>query len=80
MLSDARSDFTRAMGFFRKEGSEEHHWPGVSAFWRASGGAVLRTGSSPFGPGDLFCPAWHLFGLLRNGSEHWEPKSQYAVR
>ena len=77
MLSDARGDFTRAMGFVRRESGDEHHWPGVSAFWRSPTGTIVRTGHSPFGPGDLFCPAWHLFGLLKNGSEGWQPRSAY---
>ncbi len=80
MLSDPRGAFTRAMGFLRNEGAEENPWPGVSGFWRTAGGDVVRTGSSPFGPGDLFCPAWHLFGLLKNGSEQWQPKTRYAAR
>lgn len=77
MLADARGDFTRAMGFIRRESGDEHHWPGVSGFWRAPSGAIVRTGHSPFGPGDLFCPAWHLFGLLKNGSEEWQPHREY---
>jgi predicted dithiol-disulfide oxidoreductase (DUF899 family) len=78
MLSDADLAFTRAMGFMRAESGAEHPWPGVSAFCCTSRGQIMRTGSSPFGPGDLFCPAWHLFGLLGNGVGSWEPKDRYA--
>jgi len=77
MLSDPSGAFTTAMGFIRRESGGGHQWPGVSGLWRTPTGAIVRTGRSSFGPGDLFCPAWHLFGLLKNGSEGWEPCHAY---
>jgi hypothetical protein len=31
-----------------------------------------------FGPGDLYCSAWHLFGLLKDDEDGWEPKMVYG--
>ena len=52
--------------------------PGVSALRLvpASDGAplgIIRTNTTPFGPGDLYCPIWPLLGLLRDGAKGWAP-------
>jgi hypothetical protein len=65
------------MGFLREESHEQRPWPGISAFSLTSSGQIQRTGRAEFGPGDLFCPAWHLFGLLKKGVNDWEPKRVY---
>lgn len=72
MVQDAEGEFSAAMGF--KDG--DHYGPGVSAFAKKDG-KVYRTGSSWFGPGDQFCATWHLFDLLPNGPNGWEPKYSY---
>jgi predicted dithiol-disulfide oxidoreductase (DUF899 family) len=77
MLSDASLDFTRKMGFVRQEAGCEQLWPGMSTFCRSASGRVQRIGGSTFGPGDMFCPVWHLFGLLKGAAEEWEPKFEY---
>jgi predicted dithiol-disulfide oxidoreductase (DUF899 family) len=79
MLSDPTGRFTRAMGFAREEDGEEQPWPGVSAFSISSTGKLLRTGSDSFGPGDTYCAAWHLFGLLPQVSPQWEPQYEYTA-
>jgi predicted dithiol-disulfide oxidoreductase (DUF899 family) len=74
-VSAAGSAFNRNMGFADPEDSSV--WPGVSAFHRREDGAIVRTGSAQFGPGDSFCAVWHLFDLLKDGAGGWEPKYVY---
>ncbi|MCU0724714.1 MAG: DUF899 domain-containing protein [Planctomycetes bacterium] len=74
MVSDREGTFTKRAGFVDADGSP---WPGVSAFRLAEDGLILRTGSAPFGPGDPFCPAYHLFGLLDGGPAGWQPRFRY---
>jgi len=74
MVSGQGSTFTKDLGFERKDGSPI---PGVSAFHREKDGRIVRIGKAQFGPGDDFCSVWHLFDLLPNGSNGWEPKFRY---
>ena len=69
-------DFSKAMGFHGKEPGS--FWPGASGFRRAADGSIERTASAPFGEGDDFCATWHLFDLLEDGWNGWEPKEAYA--
>ena len=70
MLSVKGNTFAKDMGFHTDRG----YLPGVSAFHRSGDGAITRTGSAFFGPGDDFCPIWPLFDLLEGGAKGWEPK------
>ena len=36
--------------------------PGAVTYTRRDG-QILRRNATPFGPGDLFCPAWHLLAM-----------------
>jgi len=74
MVSPLGNSFIKDMGF---EGADGDVGPGVSAFRLGDDGAITRVGSAGFGPGDNFCAAWHLFDLLRDGSNGWEPKYAY---
>ncbi len=69
MVSGEGSTFAEDLGV----ASKDMYWPGVSALKRESDGKVVRTSWADFGPGDLYCPAWHLFDLLPNGAADWEP-------
>jgi predicted dithiol-disulfide oxidoreductase (DUF899 family) len=73
MLSGAGSKFAADMGF----AEDAAVMPGVSTFRRESGGKIVRVGKASFGPGDLFCSAWHIFDLLKEGRNGWEPKLTY---
>lgn len=73
-VSGAGSGFARAMGYADAAGNPH---PGVSAFHKLDDGSIVRTGHSPFGPGDDFCPTWPLFDLL-GGPAGWQPKYDYA--
>jgi len=67
-------DFARALGVAY---DEVHQMPGASAFRREADGSIVRTGYAQFGPGDAFCPVWHLFDLLAGGARDWAPKYSY---
>lgn len=76
VVSGAGSGFAKAMGYKDDEG---HPHPGVSAFHRQPDGSIVRTGTSPLGPGDDFCPVWPMFDLLKGGANGWEPKYTYKA-
>ncbi|MCU0689618.1 MAG: DUF899 family protein [Phycisphaerales bacterium] len=67
----AASPFARDMGYQLPTGE---YWPGVSGFHRAADGAIYRTGTTRFGPGDDFCGAWPMFNLLRGEEAAFEPQ------
>lgn len=68
-VTDTSGEFTEAMGMMENG----YRAPGMSAFHRGADGAVVRTGVTPFGPGDDFCPVWPAFDLLKGGADGWEP-------
>jgi predicted dithiol-disulfide oxidoreductase (DUF899 family) len=71
------TNFIEAMGFTDANGEV---MPGVSAFKKKPDGRMTRTGRAEFGPGDEFCAVWHLFELLAEGVNGWEPKFAYSER
>lgn len=73
MYSAKDTSFTADMGF---EAKDQEQIPGVSSF-RKEGGKIFRVSKARFGPGDKFCIVWHLFALLKDGSNNWEPKFKY---
>ncbi len=73
MYSSEGSTFTEDMGFKKGDG-----WlPGVSTFYKKADGKIAQISKAAFGPGDPFCAAWHLFDLLANGANGWEPEFKY---
>lgn len=74
ILSSHGTSFIKDMGF---EDDKGHPQPGVSMFQKKKDGAVLRTASDSFGPGDEYSAIWHLFDLLPNGVNKWEPQYKY---
>jgi predicted dithiol-disulfide oxidoreductase (DUF899 family) len=74
IVSNNDSPFTRDMGY-EVDGKPQ---PGVSTFRRDSDGSIARIANAPFGPGDEFCAVWHLFDMLADGPDGWEP--QYAYK
>lgn len=74
MVSCGKNQFAQDMGYFRQP---EGYWPGVSAFVSVDG-QIFRTGSAEIGPGDNFCAVWHIFDLLADGVNGWEPKYKYS--
>jgi len=81
MISDPDLTFTRAMGYAHdaepEDGEDEGKtmvMPGFSTFARRDDGSVYRVAHSPFGPGDPYCAVWHMFPLLEDGTDGWQPK------
>ena len=74
MVSSRGSRFKEDLGFASEDGSQS---PGVSAFRRDKDGTIRNVANDVFGPGDLFCGAWHLFDLLEGGPGKWSPKFRY---
>jgi len=77
MYSGEGSTFIADMGF-RHDGDDGAHWmPGVSTFRRSAEGTITRVAKDFFGPGDEYCGLWHLFDLLADGIDGWEPAFDY---
>jgi predicted dithiol-disulfide oxidoreductase (DUF899 family) len=72
MVSHQGNQFAADMGY-RKDNS----WvPGVSVFKR-NGDRIMRVSDTRFGPCDDFCSIWHLFDLIPEGADGWQPKFRY---
>ncbi len=54
----------------------EGNMPGAVLYER-SGDRVLRRNSVIFGPGDLYCPLWHLLALAGIDEDDWVPRFRY---
>jgi predicted dithiol-disulfide oxidoreductase (DUF899 family) len=83
MVSAKDTSFFEDMGFAHPADSPESKaWgrfaPGVSTFKKQANGKITRVASRNFGPGDDFCSTWHMFDLLGDGMEGWEPKFRYV--
>ncbi len=78
MYSAEGTSFIRDMGFESDGVSyNSNAMPGVSTFRKNADGAIDRIARDFFGPGDLYCGAWHLFDLLADGADGWEAKLEY---
>ncbi len=73
MVSHAGTSFAADMGFLSDAGRPR---PGISVFRRRSD-VIMRVSAAGFEPGDDFCAAWHLFDLLPQGADGWEPRFRY---
>jgi predicted dithiol-disulfide oxidoreductase (DUF899 family) len=73
MVSGQGSSFTEDMGFR----GDKSWMPGVSTFRKEADGKLYRVARAPFGPFDPFSGIWHLFALLRDGVNDWEPRYKY---
>lgn len=75
VVSIAASAMGRDLGFQRDNGGVI---PGASAYFKEANGRISRTSvAAEFGPGDSYCPVWHLLDLLKDGANGWEPKYHY---
>lgn len=73
MVSHQGSNFAEDMGYKSEHGFE----PGISVF-RRDGDRIVRVSDTPMGPYDEFCPVWHLFDLIPEGADGWQPKYRYS--
>ncbi len=73
MVSHQGSSFAEDMGYR----SEDGNWhPGLSSF-RMNNGKITRIATTPMGPFDDYCAIWHMFNLLQDGSDGWQPQYKY---
>lgn len=77
MYSGSGSRFIQDMGFMEEAPDGPRWMPGVSTFRRSTDGTINRVGQDFFGPGDAYCGLWHLFDLLADGPNGWEPAFDY---
>ena len=78
MYSAKGTTFIRDMGFqWDEEEFLSGYQPGVSVFRRVEDGTIVRVSKDSFGPGDLYCGVWHLFDLLPDGPDGWDPLFDY---
>lgn len=73
MASGVGSTFIHDMGFQPRPDDPQ---PGVSTF-RKTRGKIVRVAAAGFGAFDPFCAVWHLFALLADGVDGWEPQYRY---
>jgi predicted dithiol-disulfide oxidoreductase (DUF899 family) len=74
MVSHAGTSFAADMGYRAESGG----WrPGISVF-RREGDGMVRVSDAALGPGDDFCPVWHMLDLLPEGPAGWQPRYSYG--
>ena len=54
----------------------EANMPGMVAYTRKED-QILKLNATRFGPGDLYCPLWHVLSLAGIGEEAWTPQYSY---
>ena len=74
MISGFENTFIKDMGF-ATDGGEM--LPGISTFYKDASGTIWRTAGDEFGPGDFYCASWHMFDLLEQGENSWQPDFSY---
>lgn len=77
LYSDSEIKFSTDMGFtYEKDGTR--YWsPGASTFKRNGDGTIARVARDFFGPGDPYSGLWHLFDLLADRANGWNPSLKY---
>jgi predicted dithiol-disulfide oxidoreductase (DUF899 family) len=73
MVSSSGTTFKEDLGFVSSEGV----MPGVQTFHKDADGKITLVATDFFGPGDLYNSVWHIFDLLQDGANEWEPRKQY---
>jgi len=74
MIRDTECAFTDAMGFRTDHEGKKYLQPGYSVFHRNDDGSITRTGYDAFGPGDVYMGVFHMFDMLADGGEGWQPR------
>lgn len=73
---------SHAGGDYIKEQSTHpghNNMPGMVAYTRR-GDQILKLNTATFGPGDLYCPIWHILSLAGLGEQDWVPQYAYWKR
>ncbi len=71
------NSFISDMGFSEEKDGRTYYHPGFSTFRKHPDGSITRVAFDMFGPGDMYCSPWHMFELLHDGTNNWEPKYAY---
>lgn len=74
MIRDTDGSFTDDMGFRTEHEGKKYLQPGYSVFHRNDNGTITRTGYDVFGPGDVYMGVFHMFDMLADGGEGWQPR------
>lgn len=77
MVSVADSTLSRDLGFEIEHEGKPWYLPGVSVFTKDEDGTITRNAYDFFGPGDVYAGIWHLFDLLPEGPNGWQPQFSY---
>lgn len=75
LASHGGGDYIREQSVLPGQGN----MPGIVCYLR-EGEKIFRKNASIFGPGDLFCPQWHILSLAGIGMEEWTPQFSYWRR
>ncbi|OLS24207.1 MAG: hypothetical protein HeimC3_21060 [Candidatus Heimdallarchaeota archaeon LC_3] len=75
MFSADGTTFVSDMGFYDEENN--NNMPGFSVFVKNDQGEITRTSKDFFGPFDPYNSVWHMFDLLPDGVNKWNPKIKY---
>jgi predicted dithiol-disulfide oxidoreductase (DUF899 family) len=58
---------------------EQSNVPGA-VFYERNGAQIIRKNAAAFGPGDLYCSIWNLFGMAGLTEADWTPQYRYWSR
>ena len=75
MASHGGGDYIREQSVC--EGQD--NMPGIVCYTR-KGDEIVKMNTSIFGPGDLYCPVWHILSLAGVGEAEWTPQYAYWKR
>lgn len=75
MASHGGGDYIREQSVV--EGQD--NMPGMVCY-RRNGDQIVKLNATPFGPGDLYCPIWHVLSLAGLGEDQWTPQYAYWKR
>lgn len=75
MASHGGGDYIREQSVV--EGQD--NMPGMVCYGR-KGDEIFKMSSAAFGPGDLYCPVWHILSLAGVGEDEWTPQYAYWKR
>lgn len=73
MVSSQGTTFRADLGFQ----TPEEVMPGYTVLHKDADGTITDVGRDFFGPGDNYSAIWHMFDLLPDGANGWEPQFRY---
>ena len=73
MVSSQGTTFRADLGFQ----TADDLMPGYTVLHKDANGTITDVGKDFFGPGDNYSAIWHMFDLLPEGLNGWEPQFHY---